>query len=408
MAYNKQMTALKNKRNVIDIIRLNSPINKAEIAKMAGLSIPSVMKITDELEEMKLICSLGRGESTGGKPPEMLTFVTNAFYLIGVDIGRSRVKVILMDMGAQIYERRYMTSTATENPESFLERVADLVEEIIANADIPKERLLGIGIGMPGILNPESGKIIFSPNFMWKDVELLPVFRKRFAAPVLIENANRAMALGEHWYGVSQNVNRVLTVNLGYGIGAAMLDGRKIDRGGSGCSGELGHMILKKDGNICSCGNRGCLESISSGYAIAKTAQQEARNKNAEKILKEAGGIPEDIEAKHVFLAAEAGDMTAQTIIQEAIEYLGIGIANCINLLDPDMVVLAGRIMLSSDYFWEELKAQIGNHQMKYSAMNIRIKKGILGEEATAIGAATLPLRRFINYGASYQALVDL
>lgn len=408
MVYNKQLIAMKNRRNVINIIRQNSPINKAEIAKKTGLSIPTVMKITDELEKLKLICSIGRGESTGGKPPEMLEFAVEAFYLVGVDIGRSSVKVILMDMGARIHHRRELTSTGTEEAERFLERIADVVEELIKDAQIPEKKLLGIGIGMPGILDTQEGKVIFSPNFMWRDVDLLAIFKRRFPYPILMENANRAMALGEHWFGVSQGVDQVLTVNVGYGIGAAMLEGRKISRGSSGCSGELGHMILKKDGNLCSCGNRGCLESISSGYAIAQAAKQRIAEGRASELFGTAAEKLEEIEAKHVFQAAEAGDTAAQEIVQEAIEYLGIGIANCLNILDPEMVVLAGGIMKSAGYFWDELVKQIRSNQMKYCAVNVVIRKGALGEDATAIGAAVLPLRRFINYGASEHAFMDL
>lgn len=408
MVYNKQTIAFKNRSSVINIIRTKSPINKAEIAKITGLSIPTVMKITDELEEMKMICSIGRGESTGGKPPEMLEFVPDAFYVVGVDIGRSRVKVILMNMDAKIYARKDMISAGTEDAENFIDRIADLVEEVIEEADIPVKRLLGIGIGMPGILNLSVGKVVFSPNFMWHDVDLLSVFKRRFSYPVYWENANRSLALGEKWFGISRSAHQILTVNLGYGIGAAMLEDNRIERGSSGCSGELGHMILKKDGDLCSCGNHGCLESISSGYAIARNARKKAEENQADRILQEAGGKLEEIEARHVFQAAKSGDPVAREIIREAIEYLGIGIASCINMWDPDMVVIAGGITKSADYFWEELKEQIRDHQMKFSALNVEIRKGKLGEDATAIGSAVLPLRKFINSGANYRALWDL
>lgn len=408
MAYDRQLLALKNRRNVIDIIRERSPINKAEIAKLTGLSIPTVMKITDSLERQRLICSIGRGESTGGKPPEMLEFIADALYIIGVDIGRCSVKVIIMDMGAQIYHRKEMSTEGTEDVNGFLLQIVELVNALIAETKIDTRKILGIGVGMPGILKTQEGKVIFSPNFMWQNVELLRIFKERFSCPILMENSNRTMAIGEHWYGASHGMDQVLNVNLGYGIGAAMLEGRHVKRGNSESSGELGHMILKKDGDICSCGHRGCLESISSGYAIARRARQEIVAGRGQKILEEASGQLEKVEAKHVFLAAQVGDLIAQEIIKEAVEYLGIGIANCINLIDPQMVVITGGIMKSSDYFFEDLKREIRKNQMRYCAVDVDIRKGKLGEDATAIGAAVLPLRRFINRGASVQAFTDL
>lgn len=400
MGFNKQKMAQLNKSRVLDLIRTSSPINRAEIAKLTELSIPTVMRMTEEMENAGLIRSLGRGESTGGKPPEMLEFVPDAYYVIGTDIGRKRVKSVIMDMNAAILYEESMDTLGTEAAYGFLDRVAGMISQLIEKSRIPKNRFLGLGIGMPGLLDLEKGTVVFSPNFGWKDVNLVVRFEERLHMPVLLENANRALALGEKWFGISKAYKEVLTVNLGFGIGAAIIEDNHLIRGSFGNNGEFGHMVLKKDGPLCSCGNYGCLESLSSGYAISKKAKEEIIiHKRESSIPSYVGGDFEKIEAVHVFEAARNGDKLAEDILDEAITYLGIGLANCSNLLDPDMIVLSGGLTKASDYFMKSLVAVFKDYCMKTTEEHVKIRIGSLKEDGTAIGAATLVLQSFMEKG---------
>lgn len=379
MHFDKQILADYNKGCVIELITKKGPINRAEIARQLGLSIPTIMKITDSFMENGIIRITGKGESTGGKRPELYEIMKEAYYFVGVDIGRSKIHIIIINLIGEIVEKMSIVVKHLNAPSEFIKEVMKGIEEVLESSNIPRKKILGIGIGTPGILETEKGIILYSPDFGWENVDVVTPIRERFDVSVIVENSNRTMALGEQWIGGGQNASNIFCVNVGHGIGAAILKDDEVYKGSSGTSGEFGHMVLKKDGPLCECGNVGCLESLSSGNAIAKRMGMS--------------------EAKEVFDLMREGNQEATEIINEAIEYLGIGIANAINILDPDMVILEGGIMKSYELFWEFLLQVIKEHQMKFAGRKVKIRKGMLGTDATAVGAASLLIRKFKKNG---------
>ena len=401
MRNDKFVMAQINKKNIINLIRKNGPINKAELAKLSGLSIPTVMKITNEFIHNGLIRVIGKGKSHGGKRPELLELIQDAYYIIGVDMGRSRTTVIMMDLGGNLISKRVMNTGDTFPAEGLLNRTVYLVKQIVLDSGIEEEKILGLGIGTPGVLNPEKGEVVFSPDFMWENVSVTDVFEKEFHIPVYLENSNRTLAVGEKWFGVAVCSDNFICLNLGHGIGSAIVEDGEMYSGTSGSSGEIGHLTLEKNGPLCQCGNYGCLEALASGNAIASQAKKYIADGNKTMILEMAQYNVDDIDAKEVFDAAKAGDEAANEIIRKAIEYIGIALAGYINLMDPDLVVLAGGIVNAGDIFVENLKAAIKSRQMKYAGRKVKIEVAKLGQDAAAIGAATIILKRFVEMGAA-------
>lgn len=401
MKVDKALIAQMNKKSVLDIIRTKGPINKSQIAKLAELSIPTIMKISDELTEAGLIQVVGKGESNGGKRPELLEIIPNAYYMVGVDIGRSRTISIVMNLDGNIIGKKMMKTGKTNPPGNLIERTIELIGHTIQESKILIDDILGIGVVTPGLINNEDGKVVFSPDFGWENVDMKTQIEKTFQIPVKIENSNRALALGEGWFGVAEFSNYYICINLGHGIGSAIMEKGKFYRGNSGSSGEIGHMTLEKGGPTCDCGNRGCLEALASGNAIAEQAKEAIRNKKRTSILKYADNDIDKVEAKEVFDAAKAGDVLANEIIDQAIEYMGIGIANYINLLDPDLIVLAGGMVNAGDFLVERLKDTIKNRKMKFAGSNVKFRVTKLGMDSAAIGAAVLILKSFIEHGGN-------
>jgi predicted NBD/HSP70 family sugar kinase len=216
-----------------------------------------------------------------------------------------------------------------------------------------------------------------------------------------MENSTRALAMGESWFGTGVSSDNLMCINLGHGIGSAIISDGEFFRGSSGSSGEFGHITMEKNGPVCACGNRGCLESLASGYAIAQAAKVCVQNGGGAFILEQANGNVECIEAKTVFDAARQGDKDAKDIISRAAEYIGIALAGCINLLDPDMIIFAGRVSLAGDLFIHPIQEVAKKRQMKYAGRKVRFETARLGLDATAIGAATLVIKKFIEQGAS-------
>lgn len=194
-------------------------------------------------------------------------------------------------------------------------------------------------------------------------------------------------------------------MNLGYGIGAGIIENGEIIQGSSGSNGEFGHIILDKNGPICSCGNRGCLEAISSGYAIANQIKYMVEQGTSSIVTEMCCGDLSRIDAKLVFKAAFLDDELCKKVINNAVEYIGIGIAALINLFDPEQIILSGGITKSSETFKENLEIIIQNNQMRFAGRKVQIKYGKLGDNASAIGAATLLIKQLIDNGGFIDSL---
>lgn len=399
--FDKNTMAQMNRKTVIDILRMSAPINKAEIARRAGLSVPTVMKIVDEFDQNDLIRKVGKGESSAGKKPELLELVEDAYYIVGVDMGRSHIKVIVMDMAGRIVTSQSMQTGNTNPPEQLIKRLLDLIQQTIEKSGVPTERLLGLGIGMPGLLDRQNGVVLFSPDFAWENVQLIQPIQQYFQLEIEFENSNRALGMGERWFGAGQYSEYFICVNLGHGIGSAIVEHGKFYRGTSGSSGEIGHMTLEPNGPPCTCGNHGCLEALASGNAIARQARELICRGKGEAILAQAGGDLDAVEAKEVFAAARIGDAQAQRIVQRAAEYIGIALASYINLLDPDLLILSGGMTNAGEILLEPLEKVICARRLHAGGGKFRMSVSKLGRDGTAIGAASLILKKFIERGAT-------
>ncbi|MFP3089858.1 ROK family protein [Treponema sp. TIM-1] len=384
----KLQIAQINKYNVFRCLVREGPINRAAIAKLTDLSIPTVMSIVDDLFEKEVVRSIGKGESSGGKPPEMLEIVPERFCYIGVDIGRTTIRVVANNIISQQIAC-LQEPTGDPFPEKiFAERLCKLVLQIVKQLQAKKECVLGVGVAMPGLIENETGNVIFSPDFGWDNIPLRAWLQGRLPYPIIVENANRALALNESYIpGEEDHTHTTFSVNLGYGIGAGLVIGEDLYTGSSGTSGEIGHITVAKEGPVCKCGNIGCLEAVASGAAIAIEAQRIIREGIPSKIAEFCGGDPDKIDAKLVFRAADTGDETALEIINIAAEYIGIGLSMAINVLDPDRVVLCGGLMKNGPLFFNMIKTSLKKHQMRQVGRRLTISTETKGEYSTANGA---------------------
>ena len=399
MKYDKFAMAQMNRSMVFDLIRRKGPISRAEIARTIGLSIPTVMKITEEFSHKQFVQDVGKGESSGGKRPELLELVPDSKYIIGVGVGRSKTNVLMMNLAGEVFIREIMETGGTAVPEVWISRLIQVIENVIRESGLSRKQILGMGIGMPGILDEKSGKVLFSPDFKWENVDMLTPIRERFKMDITIENANRALAMGEYYFGAGVDSRNFLVVNLGHGIGSAIMREGEFYRGSSRSSGEIGHIILEKNGPKCNCGNLGCLEAIASGNAIARDAKIAVLEGNATKIMELVNEDINRIEAKTVFEAARLGDRLAIQITERAMQYIGIGLANYINLLDPDLIILFGGLTNAGDIFLKKVKEVLRERQMKFAGRQVKLVISQMGENGTAVGSASLVLKKFIKYG---------
>lgn len=394
----KSVLSHVNKSQVLNTIREKNPIFRAEISRLTDLSIPTVMKITEGFISKGLVVEGETAKSSSGKPPKLLRFVDNYKYIIGIDIGTTNITTILVNLAADIIVSYQEPTDRDKGFNKITSQVIKSINYIIENSNVDFSSILGIGIGMPGLISPKDHKISLSPDLGWKDKDLLSEIKTNFNLPVRIDNVTRSMAMGELYFGYGHDIKDFVCINLGYGIGSAIVMDGKLYYGSTGASGELGHIaVVNEGGPQCSCGNYGCLEALASANAIASKAKYAILNGAFSTISSITNNNLDKIDAKIVFEAAGAGDILANSIIHETISYLGMAVGSVINFLDPSLIILEGGVSQAGSALLDPLFVEVSKHI--FPGKEIRIVVSKLGKYAASIGASTLLLNELINNG---------
>lgn len=385
---------------VLQVLRHKSPISRAEIARMTGLTPATVSSIVAILIEARVAREVGPGESNGGRPPILLEFNPQAFYLVGVDLGVSKVLAVVIDLDGNIVSKAIAQVNVHSKVREIVEKMFQVTRDAIAGAGHAAKKIAGIGLSVPGLVDVNRGISVFAPNIpAWREVPIAPLFYDEFEVSCLVENDARAMALGEARFGAGRGWANILCVNVGRGIGAGLILGGQIYRGEGGAAGEIGHMTVDPNGPMCPCGNSGCLEVLAAGPAIAAAAIRAVSTGTATLIRELVGGRIEYITAEIVSSAAAQGDSLASRLIQEAGRFLGIGIANAINLISPEIVVVGGGVSRAGELLFEEIRRTVKERAFSARVNLPKIVPSSLGEEASGIGAAALVLEEMLESG---------
>lgn len=302
---------------------------------------------------------------------------------IGVDLGGTNITAGQVTAKGKIFKVKTAPTLARERKEKVISRIKGLIHLLMT------DQVIGIGIGSPGPLSSSRGIVYNPPNLPgWKNVPLRAILAREFKLPVILENDANAACFGEKWVGRGKGVKSLICLTLGTGIGGGIILENKLIRGIDDTAAEIGHMTIDPDGPKCGCGNYGCLESFSSATALVKRAR-EILSQNKKSILHQ---LPEDkpLTAKDIYEAAKKGDSLARELLEETGRYLGIGIATLINLLNPEMVVLSGRMAGAKEFIFGAIHEEIKKRSFAVPFRRVKIRTSSLGEYAGIIGAAGL------------------
>lgn len=386
-----------NKSTIMNVIRLQGPISRAEIAKLTKLTPPTVTNIVGELLESGLVVESELGESSGGRKPIMLRIDSSRYTVIGVYAGAKRVRAIMSTLDGQIILHTEEKLQPKPDADTFLAIICRVIRRLIEQGDPAVHNVLGIGIGMHGLVDPHQGISIFAPNLSLRNVHVKEHVEKEFALPVEVENDVRALALGESWFGQGKGLANFICVNVGTGVGAGIyLEGR-LYHGASYTAGEMGHTTIDINGPRCSCGNYGCLEAIVSGPAIATRAKQAIAQGRQTLLTQWQEESQEMITGEMIYRAALAGDELSRELLAKTGEYLGVGLANLINTLNPSRIIITGGVSRAGDLVLEPLRHTVAARSLQSSAEAVTIVTSQLGEHAMEIGAVTLFLQKMFT-----------
>lgn len=388
-----------NKIAVLNLIRKTKNISRAEVAKLSGLSAPTVSRIVEGFIKAGLVRETGAGVSQGGRRPTMLRFSDQNNFIIGVDLGTTNIHGVLSDFDAKIIAEIRRPTRVETGFANIMKSTADVVSELIATPLGQKKRIFGIGLAVAGLVNRTQNVVEFSPDFHWHRVDVVGALGQYHKIPIFCDNVTRIMALGEMWYGLGRQFRNLICVNVGYGIGAGIIIDGKPLYGPIGLAGEFGHITMDRNSHVlCECGNLGCLEALASGNAIAKAAQARLREETGGGALREAcGGNGESVTAEMVAHFAQRGDPLAYEIFDTAVEYLGIGIAGLINIFSPEAVVIGGGVAQAGDILFDKVRRTVNARALNKISSSVVIKPASFGIKAAVMGAVSLILSEVVN-----------
>ena len=308
-------------------------------------------------------------------------------YVIGVDLGGTKISTAISTIEGNILANVVLPTKAEEGEAAVLGRIIQSIDEVIVGASTSISEVEAIGIGSPGPLDAKKGIIITTPNLPFKNYNLVQPLKDKYNVPVYLDNDANVAAIGEYMFGAGKGKDNIVyfTVSTGVG-GGAVLNGR-VYRGHTSNALEIGHTTVDPNGPRCNCGNLGCLEAISSGTSIAKRGK-EAVSTNVETSLKKY----ENITSYEVFKEAESGDEVSKDIINNALTYLGIGVANAISTFDPEMIIIGGGVSKAGDIVFDTVKKVVNKRCFKSMAESCEIVPAGLGSDAGVMGAVALAI----------------
>ncbi len=367
-----------NRSAILELLREGRPLSRSEIARKLSLSLPTVMRIVDELTAEQLIQD-GGVSATRGRPSQLVEFNGNAFGVVGVDLGGTKMSGMVADIAGNIQHTLYRThqSTKTELNGDYLEGLTQFIQELL---DAPRpngQRIRGIGIGAPGVTLAPEGIVTWAPSLGWRDLPLQQILTERFQLPVIVENDVNLAALGEWGFGVGKKCQNMITIAIGTGIGAGIIINGEIYRGHNQAAGEVGYMLP----SVAFLGKQyeqfGALESLASGTGIVDRARQLVGGDNGAKL--------NSLTTREVFQLAEAGVPWAVQVVDETVDYLTLAIANISAILDPELVILGGGVTGSAGMLLQPITEKLKG----LIPMPPRIAISTLGRHAAVMGAIT-------------------
>jgi glucokinase-like ROK family protein len=383
-----------NRALILHVLRNHEAITRAEIARRLQLSKVTVSAIINDLLEDNLVVEIGEGSAfeKGGRRPIMLSLNVSNHFVIGVDLGTTNTVAAIGDLKGKVCHKIRIPTSKNHSVENILEQISCLIDEIIDKSGKLRKEIIGIGMAVAGQVEKESGHIIFSPHFNWHDVHIAKLVEEKTGIKTIADNCTRVMVIGEVWFGEGKGVSNILFVNLGYGIGSALVIDGKIFNHHS----EFGHIFITKKKLRCACGKYGCLEVVASGEAIENQANK---------------GLPgrekEWITAKMVAERAKRGDTAAKKIYNEAGRYLGRGISILANTINTEKIIFGGGISSAGELLLKPVLKEFRKNVIEAIKENAKVCISSLGMDAAVMGSIAMVLNDTIfNYELVSRQLV--
>lgn len=372
------------------------PLSKAEIIRLTDLSLATVTEHVDILCTAGLLREEDYGASSGGRRPKLYGFNPEAGYILAADIESTHVRVVITDFGLRIvHDVSADDIDVTHGPEETLGRIRKLALKLMSSGKIDPSRIKGLGMGLPGPVSfTEALPSSLSLMPGWENFPIRAFWKESLRCPVYVDNNVYTMALGERAIDPANAPANMIFVKIGNGIGAGIVTGGQVYRGATEHAGEIGHTNIGHD-RLCYCGNRGCLEAVAGGRAIAARAEEEAKSGRSERLAKVLA-VKKKLSLADVIGAAEDSDSIAVALLRESGSAVGTVLAGLVNFFNPSHIVVGGGVSQAGDVLLAAVRQAIYQHSLPLSTRTLTIRHSVAGSRAGILGAAILALNEAI------------
>jgi transcriptional regulator of PTS gene len=382
------------KREILRLCIIKGGYSIADLSRDTGTSVPTVTKFIGELMEEGFIQDLGKQGTAGGRRPSIYGLNPDAGYFIGVDISRQHFHIAIADFSGELKKFIQDIEFVLEASADSFRTLCALVKNSVVDSGLDWEKVMGVGVSLSGRVNPEKGYSL--SYFVSEDLPLRSFLEQEFGIPVTIENDSRAMTFGEYLASERNRDENMLFINLSWGLGMGIVLNGKLYYGKSGFSGEIGHFPLLDNDKICRCGKVGCLETGASGSALHDMILErlaEGKISSLSKIYAKAHEVSLD----EILQAVEEEDVLAIEGIEEVGKTLGRGIAGLINIFNPGLVVIGGRLIVGRDYLLFPIKTAVNKYSLNRVSSDTTIRFSELDRKAASVGDCLLSRSKLLG-----------
>lgn len=388
----KYLYKLKLIRNIFDF----GPQSNAELFTLLSISSPTSLALLSELQEENILEKKGKGASIGGRKPELFGLKDDTYYILSVDVERFKVRMAVLDNNCNYITGPVKHDIAITPDLKSLDSLFEAIESLIKSAKFDHRKLIGIGMSMPGLVDSRAGK-----NYTYlipgPEGNLQELLQRKLGYPVFIQNDVKSATIAECRYGLAYGKSDALLVLMDWGIGLGIIMDGKLRSGSKGFSGEIGHIPFVEDGKLCYCGKRGCLETVASGIALARMAKEGIQSGKSSILNQLSDQEIETIEPRIIIDAANKGDQYAISILSEVGVSLGRGIATLIQLFNPEVIILGGKIAAAKQYITIPILHSVNTYSMTAIRENTKVILSELGNDAGILGTVSMVIDKVLE-----------
>ena len=391
---NQETKNLQLKKKILGHCINEGNFSLADLSKEINISIPTTTKLIEELIEDGFIKDMGKLDTAGGRRPSIFGLNPSVGYFVGTDIEKTSVSIVITDFKGQIIAHHDKIPFTVESSVKSFKMLCEIIKDCIIDSGINIDNVLAYGINLSGRVNNETGYCF--TYFIGEDRPIASLLEEELQAPVFVENDSRAMTYGEYICGVAHDEKDMLFLNVTWGLGMGIIIDGKLSYGKSGFSGEIGHFPLLNNDQICHCGKTGCLETGASGSAAHRILIERLQEGRAS-TLSDKYQKGEEITLDDILNAVHEEDVLAIEVIEEIGTTLGRVIAGLINIFNPDLVVVGGKVASVKEYFMLPIKSAVQKHSLNIINRDTTIKLSKLGDKGGAIGACMLSRSKLLG-----------